>query len=184
MWVIFSPFPWQYVFLSCLARFLSAKGGLSRALARASSVRGGLVRFKQKVSISSRQSDIVRCSFWMHLSVSVGTCNCTPREYHLSLTGCSSLCRYFRSSWPTGVVNTKKIPGNKTLHHKVGRNQGHILWYIATFVTTKAVWKCYKDMHISTLYSVHAWWKFNMYPQDFHITTSHSGLFTTNFICS
>ena len=88
----------QYLALSCWARSLSPTGGLSRASVRMFQVGGGLVHFNQTVSISSRRSVIGRFSLRMHLRVSIGTCNCTPRENHLSATGCSSQCRDFRSS--------------------------------------------------------------------------------------
>ena len=96
-WVTPPSFLGQYLSLSCWARSLSPTGGLSRASVRMFQVGGGLVHFNQTVSISSRRLLIWLCSVSMHLRVSIGTCNCTPRENHLSETGCSSQCRDFRS---------------------------------------------------------------------------------------
>ena len=102
----------QYLSLSCWARSLSPTGALSRASVRMYQVGGGLVHFNQTVSISSSCSVIGRFSLRMHLRVSIGTCNCTPRENHLSETGSNSQCRAFRSPWPTQYLehNSIKIP--------------------------------------------------------------------------
>ena len=93
----------QYLSLSCWARSLSPTGWLSRASVRMFQVGGGL-DFSQTVSISSRRLLIWLCSVSIHLRVSIGTCNCTPRENHLSQTGCSSQCKDLRSPWPTECV--------------------------------------------------------------------------------
>ena len=100
---------WQYLSLSCCARVFSSMGELSRALTRAFQVWGGSVHFNQEVSISSKHSDIKRFSLRMHLRFSMEIPNCTPKEYHLSLTECNSRCRDFRSPWPTRVLKPKGV---------------------------------------------------------------------------
>ena len=99
----------QYLSLSCWARSLSPTGGLSRASVRMVQVGGGLVHFNQTVNISNSCSVIGRFSLRMHLRFSIGTCNCTPRENHLSETGWSSQCRDFRSPWPTQYLQHNSI---------------------------------------------------------------------------